>query len=129
MSVRDSQSKTVSFNTPDNLEQNIDRLTVMMDKLVTEDKGHPQPLKPQVYQSNRGRNQSRGNFHGRFRNNGFRVCPLYNQNLEVEKWVTLAIEEIMDITQEVFRDIETITMIIGETTIEVKVMIEIGVDH
>ena len=49
--------------------------------------------------------------------------------LEVETGVTLVIEEITVITQEVVRDIETITMTIGETTIEVKVMIEIGVDH
>ena len=49
MSVRDSQSKRVSFNTADNLEQKIDRLTVMMGKLVTEDEGHPKPFKPQVY--------------------------------------------------------------------------------
>ena len=80
MSVRDSQSKRVSFNTPDNLEQKIDRLTVMMGKLVTEDEGHPKPFKPQVYQSNRGRNQSRGNYHSRFRNNTYRGCPSYNQN-------------------------------------------------
>ena len=62
MSMRDSQSKRVSFNTPDDLEQKIDRLTVMMGKLLTEDEGHPKPFKPQVYQSSRGRNQNRGNF-------------------------------------------------------------------
>ena len=62
MSVRDSQSKRVSFNTADNLEQKIDRPTVMMGKLVTEDEGNPKPFKPQVYQSNRSRNQSRGNY-------------------------------------------------------------------
>ena len=80
MSIRDSQSKRVSFNTPDDLKQKKDRLTVMMGKVVTEDKGHPKPFKPQVYQSNRGRNQSRGNFCGRFRNNAYRACPSYNQN-------------------------------------------------
>ena len=69
MSIRDSQSKRVLFNMSDNLEQKIDRLTVMMGKLVTEDKGHPKPFKPQVYQSNRGRYQNRGNFCGRFRDN------------------------------------------------------------
>ena len=80
MSVRDSQSKRASFNTPDDLEQKIDRLTVMMGKLVTEDEGHPKPFKPQVYQSNIDRNQSRGNFCSRFRNNAYRGCPSYNQN-------------------------------------------------
>ena len=72
MSERDSQSKRVSFNTPDDIEQKIDRLTVMMGKLATEDEGHPKPFKPQVYQSNRGRNQNRGSFHIRFRNNAYR---------------------------------------------------------
>ena len=81
MSMRDSQSKRVSFNTPDDLEQKIDRLTVMMGKLVTEDERHPKPFKPQVNQSNRGRNQSRGNYHSRFRNNAYRGHPLYNQNI------------------------------------------------
>ena len=56
MSARDGQRKRVSFNTPDNLEQKIDRLIVMMGKLVTEDEGHPKPFKPRIYQSNRGRN-------------------------------------------------------------------------
>ena len=61
MSVRDYQSKRVSFNAADDLEQKKDRLTLMMGKLVTEDEGNPKPFKPQVYQSNTGRNQSRGN--------------------------------------------------------------------
>ena len=104
MSIRYSQSNRVSFNTPDNLEQKIDRLTVMMGKLVTEDEGHPKPFKPQVYQSNRGRNQSRGSFCGRFRNNAYRDAHCTIKPLEVETGVTLAIEEIMDTTQEVVRD-------------------------
>ena len=62
MSIRDLQNKRVTFNVADNLEQKVDRLTVMMDKLVTEDEGHPKPFKPQIYQSNRGRNQSRGSY-------------------------------------------------------------------
>ena len=62
MSVRDGQSKSITFNTADDLEQKIDRLTVMMGKLVTKDEGHPKPFKPQVYQSNRGRNKHRDNY-------------------------------------------------------------------
>ena len=69
MNVKDRLSKRVTFNAADYLEQRIDRLIVMMGKLVTEDKGQSKPFKPQVYQPNRGRNQSRGNVHGRFRNN------------------------------------------------------------
>ena len=47
--------------------------------------------------------------------------------LEVETGVTLIIEEIMDISHEVAKDIGTIIMTIGEAIIEVKVTIGIGV--
>ena len=49
--------------------------------------------------------------------------------LEVDIRVTLIIEEITGIMLEVVRDIGTIIVITGGTTIEVKIMIEIGVDH
>ena len=55
MSIRDNYRKGVTFNTTDDIEQKIDKLTSMMGKLVTEDKGQNKPFKPQVYQSNRGR--------------------------------------------------------------------------
>ena len=49
----------------------------MMGKLVTEDEGQSKPVKPQVYQPNRGRNQNRGNYCGKFRNNNaYRGPPL-----------------------------------------------------
>ena len=80
MNIRDSQGKKVSFNMQDDLEQKIDKLTVMMEKLVTEDDGCSKPFRPQIYQPSRGRNQNRGNFHGRFRNNVYRGCMTYNPN-------------------------------------------------
>ena len=81
MSVKDGLSKRVTFNAADDLEQKIDRLTVMMGKLVTEDEGQSKPFMPQVYQPNRGRNQNSSNYHGRFRNNNaYRGHPMYNQN-------------------------------------------------
>ena len=52
----------------------------MMDKLVTEDNRQSKPFKPQVYQPSRGRNQNRGNFCSRFRNNTYRGHMSYNQN-------------------------------------------------
>ena len=71
----------MTFDATYDLEQKIDKLTVMMGKLVTEDKGQPKPFMPQVYQSNRGRNQNRGNYQGRFRNNNaYRGHLTYNQN-------------------------------------------------
>ena len=39
ISVRDGHSKRVPLNAVDNLEQKIDRMTVMMGKSVTEDEG------------------------------------------------------------------------------------------
>ena len=81
MNVRDGLSKKVTFNAMDDFEQKIDRLRVMMGKLVTEDEGQSKLFKPQVYQPNRGRNQNRDNYHGRFRNNNaYRGHPTYNQN-------------------------------------------------
>ena len=79
MNLRDSQDKKISFNMHNDLEQKIDNLMIMMEKLVTEDDRCSKPFKPQIYQPGRGRNQKRGNFHGRLRNNMYRGCTLYNQ--------------------------------------------------
>ena len=49
--------------------------------------------------------------------------------LEADIGVTLIIEEITGTMLEVVRDIGTIIVITGGTTIEVKITIEIGVDH
>ena len=69
MSIQDNYSKRVTFNIMKYIEQKIDKLTSMIGKLVTEDKGQNKQFKPQVYQSNRGRGRNRGNYQGRFRFN------------------------------------------------------------
>ena len=46
MSIRDNCSKRVTFDMTDNIEQKIDKLTLMIGKLVTEDKGQNKPFKP-----------------------------------------------------------------------------------
>ena len=46
MSVRDGLNKRVTFDMTDDMEQKIDKLTVMMGKLVTEDEGQSKPFKP-----------------------------------------------------------------------------------
>ena len=56
-------SKRVTFNTPDSLEEKIDRLTKMMSKLTTQDNGQNEQFKPKVFQSKR-RGQMR-NFYGK----------------------------------------------------------------
>ena len=46
----------------DGIEQKTDQLTLMMRKLVTEDKGQNKPFKSHVHQLNRGRGQNRSNY-------------------------------------------------------------------
>ena len=46
MTLKDRISKRMTFNAVDDIEQKIDRLTVMMGKLVTEDEGQSKPFKP-----------------------------------------------------------------------------------
>ena len=46
MSIRDGLNKRVPFDMTDDIEQKIDKLTVMMGKLVTEDEGQSKPFKP-----------------------------------------------------------------------------------
>ena len=45
MIIREGFNKKVTFNTMDGIWQKIDKLTVMMGKLVTEDKGQNRPFK------------------------------------------------------------------------------------
>ena len=56
--------------------------------------------------------------------------PIIQSNfLEVDIEVILIIEEVMGITLEVVRDTGIIIMITGGIIIEVKIMVEIEVDH
>ena len=130
MSVRDALSERVTFNTVDDLEQKIDRLTVMMGKLVTEGKGQSKQFKPQVYKPNRGRNQNRGNYRDRFRNSdAHRGHPTYTQNFRGRVRGSFNNKGTMGIICEVIRDIEIIITITEEMVIEVKIMTGIEVGH
>ena len=121
----------------DSIEQKIDKLTVVKDKLVMEDKGQNRPFQPWVYQSNRGRGQTGHNynqrrFQDRFRpNNVYRGWPSYGQDYRVEQDLTLITEVPMGIIQEVVKGMGgliVITIIEGGVT-EVKITIVIGVGH
>ena len=57
MNIRDGNDKRVSFNARDELGDKIDKLTVMMSKLVAKDSHERKPFKPQIYKS-RGRSRS-----------------------------------------------------------------------
>ena len=46
MSIKEGYNKRVTFDTTDGIEQKIDKLMVMIGKLVTEDKGQNIPFKP-----------------------------------------------------------------------------------
>ena len=51
MNIREGTDKRVSFNTRDELGDKIDKLTVMMSKLVAIDSYERKPFKPQIYKS------------------------------------------------------------------------------
>ena len=61
MSIIDSHSIKVSFDTKEELGDKIDKLAVMIGKLATIDSGAGRQFKPQIYQG-RGRGQNRGNY-------------------------------------------------------------------
>ena len=46
MNMRDNSNKTVTLDMTDDMEQKLDKLTVMMGKLVTEDEGQSKQFKP-----------------------------------------------------------------------------------
>ena len=56
MSVRDGTEGRVSFNTRDELEDKIDKLTVVMSRLAAKDSHEKKSFKPQIYKS-RGQNR------------------------------------------------------------------------
>ena len=61
MSIKDSHSRKVSFDTGEELGDKIDKLVVMIGKLATRDSRSGRPFKPQIYQG-KGRGQNRGNY-------------------------------------------------------------------
>ena len=83
MSIREGIDKRVSFDTRDKLGYKIDKLTVVMSKLVVTDNCERRPFKPQIYKS-RGQNRSYG--QGRYqprsndRNRGYGADTNTRQN-------------------------------------------------
>ena len=49
LGINGNFSKKVTLDMMDDIEQKIDKLTSMMEKLVTDDKGQCKPFKPQIY--------------------------------------------------------------------------------
>ena len=57
MNIKDGTERKVSFNARDELEDKIDKLTVVMSRLAAKDSYEKRPFKPQIYKS-RGQNRS-----------------------------------------------------------------------
>ena len=76
VNIKKGYSKKVTFDTTDGTEQKIDKLTVMMGKLVSED-GQNRQCKPSVHHSNRGRGQTRHNSEQRRFQNRIRSSNMY----------------------------------------------------
>ena len=51
MSIREGASRIVSFDTKDELEDKIDKLTVMLGRLAAKDNNEKRPFKPQIYKA------------------------------------------------------------------------------
>ena len=51
MNIRDGTERKVSFNVRDELGDKIDKLTVLMSRLVAKDSNEKRPFKPQIYKS------------------------------------------------------------------------------
>ena len=70
MSIREGASRRISFDTREQLNDKIDKLTVMIGKLAAKDSGRTRQFKPQIHQS-RGRSQNRSysqrNYQNRYK--------------------------------------------------------------
>ena len=118
MNIRDGTDKRVSFNTRDELGDKIDKLTVMMSKLVAKDSHERKPFKPQIYKS---RGQSSSHDHRTYqtrpndRNRRYNVNNSTRQNFKV-----IDSEKILE---------EIIGRILGRgiEVREIIVMIELGI--
>ena len=130
MSIKEGFGKKVTLNMMDGIEQKIDKLTVMMGKLVMEDKGQNRPFKPRLYQSNRGRGQTKYNYDQKDFKIGLDQTVHtegdqgMDKSIEVGQDMILIIEVAMGIIQEVVRDIgdQIITVIEGETYNRKKIL-------
>ena len=61
MSIKDNHSRRVPFDTRDELEDKIDKLTVMIGKLAARDSRSGRQFKSQIYQGKR-RGQNKGSY-------------------------------------------------------------------
>ena len=66
MNIREGTERRVSFNTGDELGDKIDKLTIVMSRLVAKDSNEKRPFKPKIYKSSgQNRSYSHQNRNGR----------------------------------------------------------------
>ena len=61
MSIKDSHTTKVSFDTKEELGDKMEKLAAMIGKLATRHSGSVRQFKPHIYQG-KGREQNRGNY-------------------------------------------------------------------
>ena len=85
MSIREETVKRVSFNTREELGDRIDKLTVVMSKIVATDSHKRRLFKPQIYKS-RGQNRSYGQGRYEARSNDGNRGYSANNNTRQNYW-------------------------------------------
>ena len=131
----------VTFNMADGLEQKIDKLMVMMGRLVAKDEGQNRQFKPWVYQSNRGRGQTRWNYEQREFRRGLDQTTTGTIHIEegqgMDKIIKVG-QDMIWITEVIMETIWEVTKGMGDkiilemdsgNTLETKAMKETGVGH
>ena len=83
MSVGDKTDRRVSFNTREELGDEIDKLTVIMSKLAAKDNHEGRPFKQQIYKS-RGQNRSYGQIGNQTRSDSGNRGHITNNNSRVK---------------------------------------------
>ena len=88
INIRDGYvSKKITFNTQDGLEEKLDRLTSMMNKLTTQDDSQNKQFKPKIYQGKR-RGQTR-NFYDRLPMIKAMIKIAIDQTMEIEEYCSV----------------------------------------
>ena len=105
MSIKDSHSRKVSFDTKEELRYNIDKLVIMIGKLATRDSRPGRQFKPQIYQ-------------GKVEN---RIEITMTDTIMTSEVIRIDIDQIVDIGDSIGKTEadQGINKIIGEEILEV----------
>ena len=136
MNIKEEFGKKVTFDTMDGIEQKIDKLMVMMGKLVMEDEGQNRQFKPWYISLIEAEVRLdvmtiREDFITGFEQTMHTEDEQgMDKAIEVGQDMIQIIEVVMDIIQEVIKGIgDRILITTEEETLEIKITIEIGVGH